>query len=228
MYKPDISNNQSPRGPCQIDGFDLSNTFLNLIQRRCITAMVSFAQISTMKELIIFIIVALLHVVQCAIGGSGVYVDMGHCVSARNVTDVKGSELRRVGGQVTESMYEESSRIRSKARYGRINWCLKIRGSQAATTGVYEQAWKKQRKARSTIERMCTGYTYKLVPCNSRCICDLFQPEMYSSKRGHRVRKKQYKTEETSRFKTLGARIKKKKSRCLSLALLIKLKGAVR
>ena len=147
MYEPDISNNQSPRGPCQIDGLDLSNTFLNLIQRRRITAMVSFAQIFTMKELIPFLIVALLHVVKCAIGGSGVYIDMGHCVSAREVTNVTGRELRRVGLLVTESMYQESSRIISKARYGRINWCLKIRGSQAAMTGVYEKSMEKATKS---------------------------------------------------------------------------------
>lgn len=75
------------------------------------------------------------------------YIDMGHCVSARNVTNVTGRELRRVGLRVTESMYQESSRIISKVKYGRINWCLKIRGGQAAMTGVYEKAWKKQRKA---------------------------------------------------------------------------------
>lgn len=77
--------------------------------------------------------------------------------------------------------------------------------------------WKSMEKAtKSLIHHWADVHRiYELVPCNSRRICDLFQPEeKYSSKRDHRVKdpgKKQYKTtEETSWVKTLGVRIKKK------------------
>lgn len=75
-HAPDISYDQRPSGPCQIDSFDLPNPFLQFIGRVCLALKRLYLWV--MEKSVPFLVTALPRLIHCAVGRTSADVEVGH------------------------------------------------------------------------------------------------------------------------------------------------------